>query len=71
MLICNGIAAYLDLMWSDPDDIDTWSVSPRGAGWLFGAKVTQEVTATRVQQIEHGMANLLVTSSSIISTASR
>ncbi|KAJ9124869.1 sporulation-induced protein [Naganishia onofrii] len=42
MLICNGIAAYLDLMWSDPDDIDTWSVSPRGAGWLFGAKVTQE-----------------------------
>lgn len=30
-------------MWSDPDDIDTWSVSPRGAGWLFGAKVTNEV----------------------------
>lgn len=34
--------AFCDLMWSDPDDIDTWSVSPRGAGWLFGAKVTQE-----------------------------
>jgi diadenosine tetraphosphatase ApaH/serine/threonine PP2A family protein phosphatase len=33
-----------DLMWSDPDDIDTWSVSPRGAGWLFGAKVTREVS---------------------------
>lgn len=31
-------------MWSDPDDIDTWSVSPRGAGWLFGAKVTREVS---------------------------
>jgi serine/threonine-protein phosphatase 6 catalytic subunit len=30
-------------MWSDPDDIDTWSVSPRGAGWLFGAQVTHEV----------------------------
>jgi hypothetical protein len=29
-------------MWSDPDDIDTWAVSPRGAGWLFGAQVTQE-----------------------------
>jgi len=29
-------------MWSDPDDIETWSVSPRGAGWLFGARVTQE-----------------------------
>ncbi|CAG8618588.1 9553_t:CDS:2, partial [Cetraspora pellucida] len=31
-----------DLMWSDPEDIDTWAVSPRGAGWLFGAKVTNE-----------------------------
>lgn len=32
-------------MWSDPEEIEggTWSVSPRGAGWLFGAKVTQEV----------------------------
>jgi len=32
----------IDLMWSDPDDIDGWGVSPRGAGWLFGAKVTSE-----------------------------
>lgn len=32
-----------DLMWSDPDDIETWSVSPRGAGWLFGSRVTNEV----------------------------
>ncbi|GFY52726.1 hypothetical protein TNIN_147531 [Trichonephila inaurata madagascariensis] len=23
-------------------DVETWSVSPRGAGWLFGAKVTHE-----------------------------
>jgi serine/threonine-protein phosphatase 6 catalytic subunit len=30
-------------MWSDPDDIETWSISPRGAGWLFGGRVTQEV----------------------------
>jgi diadenosine tetraphosphatase ApaH/serine/threonine PP2A family protein phosphatase len=29
-------------VWSDPDDIDGWGVSPRGAGWLFGAKVTSE-----------------------------
>lgn len=29
-------------MWSDPDDIDTWQVSPRGAGWLFGGAVTKE-----------------------------
>ncbi|SPO36818.1 probable serine/threonine protein phosphatase ppe1 [Pseudozyma flocculosa] len=34
--------AFCDLMWSDPDDIDTWSVSPRGAGWLFGGTVTKE-----------------------------
>ena len=32
----------VDLMWSDPDDIDTWRVSPRGAGWLFGGAVTKE-----------------------------
>ena len=30
-------------MWSDPEDIDTWAVSPRGAGWLFGGNVTREV----------------------------
>jgi len=29
-------------MWSDPDDIETWAVSSRGAGWLFGAKVTSQ-----------------------------
>jgi diadenosine tetraphosphatase ApaH/serine/threonine PP2A family protein phosphatase len=33
---------FCDLMWSDPEDIETWAVSPRGAGWLFGGKVTAE-----------------------------
>lgn len=33
---------FADMMWSDPDDIETWAVSPRGAGWLFGHKVTSE-----------------------------
>lgn len=33
---------FCDLMWSDPEDIDAWAVSPRGAGWLFGGKVTAE-----------------------------
>ena len=33
----------IDLMWSDPDDVDAWAVSPRGAGWLFGRQVTAEV----------------------------
>ena len=34
--------AFCDLVWSDPEDIDTWAVSPRGAGWLFGSKVATE-----------------------------
>lgn len=33
---------FCDLMWSDPEDIDTWAISPRGAGWLFGCNVTAE-----------------------------
>jgi len=34
--------AFCDLMWSDPEDIETWSVSQRGAGYLFGSKVTSQ-----------------------------
>lgn len=34
--------AFCDLVWSDPEDVETWSVSPRGAGWLFGDKVATE-----------------------------
>jgi len=35
--------AFCDLVWSDPEDLMTdWAVSPRGAGWLFGNKVTNE-----------------------------
>lgn len=34
---------FCDLMWSDPEEVDTWAISPRGAGWLFGNKVTNEV----------------------------
>ena len=37
--------AFCDLVWSDPDDLETWAMSPRGAGYLFGAKVTDEVRA--------------------------
>jgi len=34
--------AFCDLVWSDPDEVDAWATSPRGAGYLFGAKVTNE-----------------------------
>jgi serine/threonine-protein phosphatase 6 catalytic subunit len=29
-------------MWSDPEDIDHWAINSRGAGYLFGSKVTKE-----------------------------
>jgi len=33
---------FCDLVWSDPEGIETWNVSPRGAGYLFGNRVTTE-----------------------------
>ncbi|XP_076231966.1 protein phosphatase V [Calliopsis andreniformis] len=32
--------AFCDLLWSDPEDVQKWTVSPRGAGWLFGSEIT-------------------------------
>lgn len=34
--------AFCDLVWSDPDEVEAWAMSPRGAGYIFGAKVTKE-----------------------------
>ncbi|KAG9391031.1 Metallo-dependent phosphatase [Carpediemonas membranifera] len=31
-----------DLLWSDPDSIEGWGVNSRGAGYVFGAHVTEE-----------------------------
>ena len=31
-----------DLMWSDPEEIETWQKNSRGAGWLFGSLVVKE-----------------------------
>ena len=34
---------FCDLVWSDPEDMNVpWQVSPRGAGYLFGSRVTDE-----------------------------
>lgn len=32
-----------DLLWSDPDNIEKWSASPRGAGYIFGEPQVKEV----------------------------
>ena len=31
-----------DLLWSDPEDIEGWGLSPRGAGYLFGGDVCSQ-----------------------------
>eukprot|EP01080_Neovahlkampfia_damariscottae_P007193 gene7193-11509_t len=31
-----------DLLWSDPEDIDGWGLSPRGAGYLFGGDIVKQ-----------------------------
>lgn len=31
-----------DLLWSDPDDRCGWGISPRGAGYTFGADVSEQ-----------------------------
>jgi diadenosine tetraphosphatase ApaH/serine/threonine PP2A family protein phosphatase len=37
-----NIGAMCDLMWSDPDEIQGWLVSPRGAGYLFGENTVEQ-----------------------------
>ena len=39
----------LDIVWSDPENIDYWAVNPRGAGWLFGQRVVKEVSLSVCQ----------------------
>jgi len=31
-----------DLLWSDPEDMTGWGISPRGAGYLFGGDVVKQ-----------------------------
>lgn len=30
------------MLWSDPDDLTGWNISPRGAGYLFGEDVVKD-----------------------------
>ena len=34
--------AMCDLLWSDPDEISSWGLSPRGAGFLFGGDIVRQ-----------------------------
>eukprot|EP01010_Urceolus_cornutus_P004846 NODE_799_length_1330_cov_590.150664_g606_i0.p1 GENE.NODE_799_length_1330_cov_590.150664_g606_i0~~NODE_799_length_1330_cov_590.150664_g606_i0.p1 ORF type:complete len:305 (+),score=49.33 NODE_799_length_1330_cov_590.150664_g606_i0:144-1058(+) len=38
--------AMCDLLWSDPEDLDGWGLSPRGAGYLFGGDVVASFNQT-------------------------
>ena len=35
-----------DMLWSDPDEMSGWGLSPRGAGYLFGGDVVDQFLAT-------------------------
>jgi diadenosine tetraphosphatase ApaH/serine/threonine PP2A family protein phosphatase len=37
------VGAFCDLMWSDPEEVEGWELSTRGAGYLFGSAVTSQV----------------------------
>ena len=40
-----------DLLWSDPEDIEGWGLSPRGAGYLFGGDICSQFNqANKVRQ---------------------
>ena len=34
--------AFCDLLWSDPENIERWDYSGRGAGFLFGYQIVDE-----------------------------
>lgn len=54
------VGPMCDLMWSDPDDVKSWTFSNRGAGWLFGQEIVEKFNHTngidmivRAHQVVH------------------
>jgi serine/threonine-protein phosphatase 4 catalytic subunit len=42
--------AMCDLLWSDPEDVQGWGLSPRGAGYLFGDDVCKQFNENNKDQ---------------------
>ena len=40
-------------MWSDPEEITGWGLSPRGAGYLFGGDIVQQVWLPHLRIVLH------------------
>jgi serine/threonine-protein phosphatase 2A catalytic subunit len=38
--------AMCDLLWSDPEERTGWGISPRGAGYIFGADISKKFLST-------------------------
>jgi serine/threonine-protein phosphatase 4 catalytic subunit len=38
--------AMCDLLWSDPEEMQGWGMSPRGAGFLFGGDIVEQFNHT-------------------------
>ena len=38
--------AMCDLLWSDPEEMTGWALSPRGAGYVFGGDIVQDFCHT-------------------------
>ena len=50
-------------MWSDPEEIDGWGLSPRGAGYQFGGDVVEKFNQTnglRLIARAHQLVSVLV-----------
>ncbi len=64
--------AMCDLLWSDPEDIEGWGLSPRGAGYLFGADIcTHFNEANKVRPTAPPPLSRLLTHPALALTPSR